>query len=255
MKKKINDTIYEVVEGIRVNEDGRAYRILQGMYDNSICYNNIKAVDPDEPVVPPVDPDIPSGTTHTLSAYGTYKNISDHWTTVETGIGDDGYTDYTRVTRDSYYTAWNQHRTLPLNTLCSIGATFDTGVFNEIPEDAVITSLKIKFDMNINGNGDRDINGNVIEPYDFTDTDAKLVLTNNGMITEFAVEESDFSDRYVSIGRHELLMEREADVTYFTKASLEKMELAFQHIYNKRYNASDLYDPNFKVEVEYITYE
>lgn len=252
MKKKINDTIYEVVEGIRVNEDGRAYRILQGMYDNSICYNNIKAVDPDEPVVPPVEPDIPEGTTHivecgtldaeNMSKSGVVRDHSQHWEhgDVKGDWEENHY--YTYHTRNGWYTAWGSTKYVPLNTLSYIEFGINSDIINSIPDDAVIKSITMSFGTGavyINAIGRKWENTHVETSRGYFTYNGKIVELWNGPTdswpgTEYAGYVLTASD--------------------LSKACLESARFRFEYPYDKRHG-DHIEIERMLFKIEYVTYE
>ena len=43
-KKKIDGITYDIMEGVRVNEYGAAFKILQGKYGEDVCFNTLEPV-------------------------------------------------------------------------------------------------------------------------------------------------------------------------------------------------------------------
>src|SRR5574344_750647 len=41
-KKKIDGVTYDIMEGVRVNEYGAAFKILQGKYGEDVCFNTLE---------------------------------------------------------------------------------------------------------------------------------------------------------------------------------------------------------------------
>lgn len=243
MKKKINDTIYDVVEGVRVNENGVVQRILQGMYDNTICYNNIKAIEPDEPVNP--DEPVKPGTLHTVisgggesaDVWGSLNEASDHWHAVDE-INNGVNFRWVWRSRDMYYTAWNQHRYLEIGSLSYIDFKIQSAVLDTIPDDAEIKSMKVEIRVRNN-------------EYNFDGQDAKITFICNGTYT----------DIWTGNGTAEPKYEGSVNVRNITKAALEDMRLRFSHVYDTRYSAGTPSSVDYmqvakvRFTIDYMTYE
>lgn len=110
-KKKIDGVTYDIMEGVRVNEYGAAFKILQGKYGEDVCFNTL------EPTV-----------------VETYKVTFDSITTLER--------DHSSAWKSKYFTFVTTVRST--NDIQYIEFGCDT---NFLPNGARIQSVSIDFEI------------------------------------------------------------------------------------------------------------